>query len=203
MAAGIVSAIVGAVDGAAIGVFGPYYFDLRKSQRAQAEREQEAKAERERHRSAVATAIIQDLRELEGFSRQMYDSDRPTSAVVTRPRRYFDALRAETRWFTPSSIHPIAEVFRLADLYYDSIPQLREIGGGRIRATPEREFELRASAGFILQAIPTAVTALRAEGGVLEDRAPNWSPANYPDLPPIPAPVFAQTRARIANSAEG
>jgi hypothetical protein len=194
------SALAGALLGAVIGVLGTYVFDVRKTQRARVEREQELITERARERSAVATAIIQDLREIESLFTQLYETPTPTRAVIARPQRYYDSLRAETRWFAPKSIYPVAEVFRLADQYFSSFAQLRAISGGPVSSTPQREFELRANAGFILRALPAALAALQEEGGMLEDPDPRWKAVQFPDLPDVPAPVFAQTRARIEQN---
>ena len=101
------------------------------------------------------------------------------------------------RWFRAASIYPIAEAFHLAQQYYDVVDKMREFNNGQITSNPEREYELRVKAGFILQTIPAAKHALVDEGAVLEDPEPKLVPANWPELPPVPEPVFAKTRLRL------
>lgn len=191
--AGLISAILGVV----LGVLGAYVFDLRLANRARRERDEQSMRERLEHRATVATALLEDLRVFENFFRQAFDSEKPSLVVATRPALYFDALRAEMRFFGPTAIAPLAETFHLAMQYYDVLDKMREFGNGQIRSTPEREHEMRVKAGFVLQTLPAARDALLAEGAVLIDPDPKLEGVRYPELPSVPEPVFAKTRARL------
>lgn len=191
---GLITTLVGAF----LGVVGAYVFDIRKAQRERVRQDAAAQKERADQRATIATVLLEDLRGLELFFRQLYDDATPSRAIAVRPRLYFDVLRAETRWFGASSIYPLAETFHLVGMYYDAMESLRAMGDGHIISTPQREHELRVQAGFILQTIPAARAALIAEGAVLEDPTPELTAVNFPDLPPVPEPAFAKTRAQLA-----
>jgi len=188
------SALVSGLVGGVLGALAAYVFDLRKEQRAREEGERLSRIERAELRASVASAILQDLRECELLFRQLYESEAPTSAIVSRPHFYFDELKGETRWFDAKSICPIAEFFRLVGVYFEAGRLLRETGGGRISSTPTREHEMRAQAGFILQALPEAMVALVAEGAAIDDPTPKWDAVQFPSLPKVPPPAFAKTR---------
>jgi hypothetical protein len=200
MSAELEAALLASLVGVILGSLGTYVFDIRKEQRGRIERERVDSEQQRRHRASVATALIQDLRLFESAFRQFYDTEAPSRAATSRPRLYFDALMAETRFFAPESIHPIAELHRRIGHYFITLETLRAMHGGRIQSSPQLEYELRCSAAFILQALPPALRALRNEGGIVADDQ-NWTNVLSPALPPVPDPIFVETVARLSRDA--
>jgi len=194
------AALLAALFGAIIGVIGTYIFDIRKAQVERRERQADQERERGRHRQTVATALMQDLRQLEFALREILHSSEPTKLAVARPALLFDSLRAEIRWFSPGSIEPLVEFHRRCDHIYKMYQTLRLYNKGVIQPTPQRRYECQAHAAFALQFLPRAVAALRNEGAVVP--APvDWATETFPDLPPVPPPVFDDAIARFEQRA--
>ena len=189
------AAVLGGLVGAVLGILGAYALDIRKAERVRQERAQDAQKEKRRHRATIATALLQDCRRLEFAMRELYDSSMPTRAAVSRHTLFYDALRAEIRWMAPTSVQPLAEFYRRVDHVYGMFKVLRELGSGHIQATPQRDFEIRTHAAFVLQALPAAVQVLKDEGGVVPAEM-IWEASTYPTLPSVPGPIFDDAVAR-------
>jgi len=183
------AALAGALVGAVLGMLGAYVIDLRKAERHRQDRDRERERDRRRQRASIATALLQDCRRLEFELREVYGEERPSQIALTRPSLFYDALRSVVGSLAPESVQPVAEFFRRVDHLYAAVKLLRDLGGGQIKSTPQREYEIRSHAAFVLQTLPGAFGALRNEGGIVPGPL-GWNSTTFPALPAIPAPIF-------------
>ncbi len=144
------------------------------------------------------------MRILEQQLNEIFHDDEPSRYVPSRTPLYFAYLAGEVRFFAAPSIQPISEFYRRYHhlmASYESLPQMKK---SPLRTPDQLEWELRVNAGFALQMLVEAVRALKNEGGVV-DHTEEWTPAEYPALPPIPSPAFAVTSKadRVRAEARG
>lgn len=194
----IEGALLGAIVGAVLGVLGTYVFDVRQAEDERGEREKVKERERRRHRETIATALLQDLRRMEFELREILGIEQPSRIAMGRPSLLYDVLKQEIRWFAASSVQSITEFFRRVDHLYSGVNAVRTSGGGSIRSTPEREYEIRAHAAFALNALPDAFDALRGEGGIVPGPI-GWISTTFPTLPTVPPPIFDDAAERLAR----
>lgn len=180
------SEVLAAIIGAAIGALATWALDARKAGRERSQQLKDDALRRRQERVSVATALLSDLQRLESLLRQLYHTDRPLHAAGDRPQLFYDHLASEVRRFSASSIHPVAEFFRLSEEVFEVIRDLRARPG---QVNDRLQHQTRAAAGFALQALVRARDALVAEGGVVPE-LPTLEVVRPPDLPTIPPPVF-------------
>lgn len=189
------SELVVALLAAGIGAGATYLFDVRKAAKERRQQLSDESRARRQERVAVATALLSDLQLLESMLRQLFATDKPLNAAGDRPPLFFDKLSGDVRRFAVSSVHPIADFFRLAEQVFDAIRDLRT----RSDKINERlQHQTRCAAGFALQALVRAKDALVAEGGELPN-TPRLEVVRFPDLPTIPAPSFPVSMQSIGE----
>jgi hypothetical protein len=180
------SELVVALLAAGVGAGATYLLDVRKAAKERQQQLSDESRTRRQERVAVATALLSDLQLLESMLRQLFTTDKPLNAAGDRPPLFFDHLSGDVRRFAASSVHPIADFFRLAEQVFEVIHDLR----ARPDKINERlQHQTRCAAGFALQALVRAKDVLVAEGGEIPNTPP-LDVVRFPDLPTIPKPVF-------------
>lgn len=192
----IAAALAGAVVGAGLGILGAYVVDLRRDQRARAGRSQEASDAAIRERASIASLLLHDARRLETLLRQVFESTHPSRLAQGRPRLYHDALMPQMRAFSAGSLSAIHAFFRQVDHLFSTLESAEEARRSGAQPRERDEYEFRALTGFALQALPAAVSALRAEGGEIIDPHDQWSEVTYPELPHVGEPIFVEAKRR-------
>ncbi len=181
----MVGELISAVAGAIVGCMGAYLVDIRKQQAERRSAQEALATHRRETRRSIATSLLQDLQTLEPTLRQFYNAEKPGLWIGQRPSLYFEALRSEVRHLRPTSIPSVTEFFRMAEDYFAMVDE----ASSELRARPNFNYRLRVQAGFALQALPAAKSALVEDGGVVpEPRVLDI--INHPDLPKVPPIVF-------------
>lgn len=150
-------------------------------------RRQQKDLRRDRRRD-LATALVTELRYLEGILRAMARDERPLDSMWYLPTQLSDRLLPEVRIFDVEAYVSVYE-------FYGIVAEIRSrltLGRGLIEITPRDHGVIRAKAHFALEELGQLVEHLRRSGAAplpakelreLDPRGP---------FPELPEPVFPE-----------
>lgn len=179
------SDIVGPVFGAVAGAVAMYYFDIRKQRRQRRDDLAAVVRERDGRRSAIATALLIDLRGLEHRMRRLYANESAALWSGESPAQMFDVVRSDLVLLGPAAMTTVLEFFGFVRDLYLVLDRVHVTPGAAPNA--QQHWTIRFKAACALDALNPAVDALLDQGGILpaQNVIRDFAP---PDLPTIPSP---------------
>ena len=189
--------ILAALLGALVGALATYVLDIRKRDQERVDAFEKSAQERRLARQSVATALLIDVKRLETFLAQVYETGDPSRTHGEWPKQmFYDVLQQELRWFGPSSIQPVADFFKAAESAILDVRILNDVRTNKQTPTSQALWEARCRASFALRMVPDAARALQTEGGVFP-RAVDDELYTYPHLPDVPKRVLANREVHV------
>jgi hypothetical protein len=180
------AALVGAVVGSGLGILGTYAFGLRKAASTRAELERDRRATEARERASVASALLLEMRTIEYVLRRFRRRLEPAKWRGALPIRVFPSLLNRITYLPPETLYRVTDFFWLSQ-DVDFLIRDAQRGDADLE---HLNWLIRLKSAGALASIPAAKEALEREGGVLPD-SKTIVIHRYPDLPPLPPPVFA------------
>jgi hypothetical protein len=158
---------------------------------------QQRHKEDDQRRRALATALLSEIRFLEGLLRDIDRALAPGAPGEEMIEPYRTAVYASAGanllLLSPETVHALNALYQLV---YRLGAELQEIRHGQIDASVDDYCAVRLRAVYAAHRIPEVAARLQDyEGGIWPDPLPYWS-MPYPELPPFPPPVFEDNDPR-------
>ena len=182
------SELAAGVIGAAYGTIAAYLLDLRKSAAERRHVALEAERLLRERRSSLATALLVDLRTVETTLRQMFRAKHPSGAGSIIPALFLERVEHEIVIFSAKTITKVFGVYTSTRDFFALLGDATTAADDKFKPA-QIDYALRCKAAFALQALPDAVAALVAEGGVMPEER-RVGHVISPVLPAIPDRIF-------------
>jgi hypothetical protein len=146
--------------------------------------------DRRRRRTAVASALLYELRLMEANMRDIAKAARPSQmAVAAVPYPMHDALLAELVLFKPATVQAVLNAY---GWFRDVRHNIDLVRNGTLDGGPERDAILQQRARHGAVSVPAAYHALIKEGGT-EPKGAYLASDDGGFLPPSPFKYFPPT----------
>jgi len=157
----------------------------------------ERRGDEQRRRRVLATALLSEIRFLEGLLRDITTAVIPgePGEEMIEPYRtaVYDSAGANLLLFSRETVHDLDALYQLVHRLREELQELRR---GQINAGVDHYHTVRLRAIYAVDYIREVALRLRNdEGGMWPHPLPSWRvPAD--DIPPLPLPVFEDNNPR-------